>query len=86
LNDPEKVAPWLYRLRFAIVAVSPEAGPAAEDGRPLMFQRLPPARPTTASPTAPAAPGRGTTKAGSLAMSRLPRRDAEILMLKYNED
>jgi RNA polymerase sigma factor (sigma-70 family) len=87
LNDPTKVAPWLYRL-----AVRQTLLYRRKQGRQRKMvdrygQRV---RPTEGD-------NRGVDPLGWLlaeerrtqvreAMSRLAKRDAEILLLKYNED
>jgi RNA polymerase sigma factor (sigma-70 family) len=87
LNDPEKVAPWLYRL-----AVRQSLLYRRKQGRRRKIvdryaQRF---RPSEADNRQPDPLGwllaeeRRTQV--RLAMSRLPKRDAEILLLKYNED
>jgi RNA polymerase sigma factor (sigma-70 family) len=87
LDDPEKVAPWLYRL-----AVRQTLLYRRTQGRrrKLIGRYADRFQPTEAD-------NRQADPLGWLlaeergrlvraAMSRLPRRDAEILMLKYNED
>ena len=87
INDPEKVAPWLYQL-----AVRQSLLYRRKQGRrrKLIDRYAERFRPSEAD-------NRQTDPLGWLlneerhvnvrkAMSRLPRRDAEILMLKYNED
>jgi RNA polymerase sigma factor (sigma-70 family) len=87
LNDPEKVAPWLYRL-----AVRQTLLYRRKQGRRRKMvdnyaQRLRP----TETDTREADPlvwllAEERQKQVRLAMSRLPTRDAEILMLKYSEN
>ncbi len=87
LNDPEKVAPWLYRL-----AVRQALLYRRKQGRRRKMvdnyaQRF---RPTEADnrqadPLGWLLAEERRTQV-RLAMSRLPRRDAEILMLKYSEN
>jgi RNA polymerase sigma factor (sigma-70 family) len=87
LNDPEKVAPWLYRL-----AVRQTLLYRRKQGRRRKMvdnyaQRLRP----TETDTREADPlgwllVEERRKQVRLAMSRLPKRDAEILMLKYSEN
>jgi len=87
LNDPEKVAPWLYRL-----AVRQSLLYRRKQGRRRKLvdsyaQRF---RPSEADNRQPDPLGwllaeERRTQVRT-AMSRLPKRDAEILMLKYSED
>ena len=87
LNDPEKVAPWLYRL-----AVRQTLLYRRKQGRRRKMvdnyaQRF---RPTEADnrqadPLGWLLAEERQTQV-RLAMSRLPKRDAEILMLKYSEN
>ncbi len=87
LNDPEKVAPWLYRL-----AVRQTLLYRRKQGRRRKMvdnyaQRF---RPTEADnrqadPLGWLLAEERRTQV-RLAMSRLPKRDAEILMLKYSEN
>ena len=87
LNDPEKVAPWLYRL-----AVRQTLLYRRKQGRrrKLVDRYAQRFRPSEAENRQPdplswlLAEERRTQV--RLAMSRLPKRDAEILLLKYNED
>lgn len=87
LNDPEKVAPWLYRL-----AVRQTLLYRRKQGRrrKMVNNYAERFRPTEADT-------RQTDPLGWLlaeerqrqvrqAMARLPKRDAEILMLKYSEN
>ena len=87
LNDPEKVAPWLYRLavRQTLLYRRKQGRQRKMIGR--YADRFQPSE----------ADNRQADPLGWLlaeeravqvraAMSRLPKRDAEILMLKYNED
>ena len=87
LNDPEKVAPWLYRLAVRQVLLY-----RRNQGRrrKIVDRYANRFRPTEAD-------NRQADPLGWLlaeerrtqvrmAMSRLPKRDAEILLLKYNED
>ncbi len=87
ISDPEKVAPWLYRL-----AVTQTLLYRRKQGRrrKLIDRYAQRVRPSEAD-------NRQADPLGWLlnkerhaqvreAMSRLARRDAEILMLKYNED
>jgi RNA polymerase sigma factor (sigma-70 family) len=87
LNDAEKVAPWLYRL-----AVRQTLLYRRKQGRRRKMvdnyaQRLRPTEVDTREPDPLGwllAEERQTQV--RLAMSRLPKRDAEILMLKYSEN
>ena len=87
LDDAAKVAPWLYRLavRYSLLYRRKQGR-----GRKLIGRYAERYRPTEAN-------GREVDPLGWLlaeerraqvrtAMSRLPKRDAEILLLKYNED
>ena len=87
LNDPEKVAPWLYRLavRQSLLYRRKMGRQRKMIGR--YADRFQPSE----------ADNRQADPLGWLlaeeravqvraAMSRLPKRDAEILLLKYNED
>lgn len=87
LADPSKAGPWLYRLavRQALLYrrrhgrarklldryAQRETGPAAQDVRPDPLQWLLAAE---------------RQQILQRALDRLPRRDAEILLLKYTED
>jgi RNA polymerase sigma-70 factor (ECF subfamily) len=87
LADPEKVAPWLYRLA---VRQSLLYRRAQGRRRKLVDRYANRVQPSEADSRQPDPLGwllaeerRGSVR---LAMSRLPRRDAEILLLKYSED
>ncbi len=87
LNDPEKVAPWLYRL-----AVRQTLLYRRKQGRRRKLvdryaQRFQP----TEADNRQADPldwllAEERAKQVRAAMARLPKRDAEILLLKYNEN
>jgi RNA polymerase sigma factor (sigma-70 family) len=87
LSDPEKVAPWLYRL-----AVRQTLLYRRKQGRrrKMIDRYAERVRPSEADNRQAdplswlLAEERGMQVRA--AMSRLPKRDAEILMLKYNED
>jgi RNA polymerase sigma factor (sigma-70 family) len=87
LNDPEKVAPWLYRLAVRQTLLYRRKQGRRRKMVDRYAQRFQPSE----------ADNRQTDPLGwllaeerrkqvRLAMSRLPKRDAEILMLKYNEN
>jgi RNA polymerase sigma factor (sigma-70 family) len=87
LNDPAKVAPWLYQL-----AVRQTLLYRRKQGRrrKLVDRYADRYHPTEADVRQPDPLGwllseerRGGVRE---AMARLPKRDAEILLLKYNED
>jgi RNA polymerase sigma factor (sigma-70 family) len=87
LNDPEKVAPWLYRL-----AVTQTLLYRRKQGRrrKMIGRYADRFRPSEADNRNADPLGwllaeerRGQVR---MAVSRLPKRDAEILLLKYNED
>jgi RNA polymerase sigma factor (sigma-70 family) len=87
LNDPSKVAPWLYRLavRQSLLYRRKQGRRRKTIGR--YADRF---RPTEAD-TRHVDPlswlmAEERRSQVRTAMSRLPRRDAEILLLKYNED
>ena len=87
LADPEKVAPWLYRLA---VRQSLLYRRAQGRRRKLVDRYANRFQPSEADSRQVDPLGwllaeerRGSVR---LAMSRLPRRDAEILLLKYSED
>jgi RNA polymerase sigma-70 factor (ECF subfamily) len=87
LNDPEKVAPWLYRLAVRQTLLYRRKQGRRRKMVDRYAQRFQPGE----------ADNRQTDPLGwllaeerrkqvRLAMSRLAKRDAEILMLKYNEN
>jgi RNA polymerase sigma factor (sigma-70 family) len=87
LNDPEKVAPWLYRLAVRQTLLYRRKQGRRRKMVDSYAQRF---RPTEAD-TRQADPlgwllTEERRKQVRLAMSRLPKRDAEILMLKYSEN
>ena len=87
LNDPEKVAPWLYRLAVRQTLLYRRKQGRRRKMVDSYAQRLRP----TETDTREADPlawllAEERQKQVRLAMSRLPTRDAEILMLKYSEN
>ena len=87
MADPEKVSPWLYRL-----AVTQSLLYRRKQGRRRRLadhyaQRLSvTGQPNRERRPALVAPGRRAPRMVRLALTRLPKRDAEILLLKYSED
>jgi RNA polymerase sigma factor (sigma-70 family) len=87
LNDPEKVAPWLYRLavRQSLLYRRKQGRRRKLIGRYAERFRPSEADKREADPLAWLL-AEERRKQVRWAMSRLPKRDAEILLLKYNED
>jgi len=87
LSDPEKVAPWLYQLavRQSLLYRRKQGRRRKMIGRYADRVRPSEADNRQADPLSwLLAEERGVQVRA--AMSRLPKRDAEILLLKYNED
>jgi RNA polymerase sigma-70 factor (ECF subfamily) len=87
LNDPEKVAPWLYRLAVRQTLLYRRKQGRRRKMVDRYAQRFRPSEANNrqADPMAWLLAEERRTQV-RLAMSRLPKRDAEILLLKYNED
>ena len=87
LNDPEKVAPWLYRLAVRQTLLYRRTQGRRRKLVDRYAQRV---QPTEADLRQVDPLGWLLAKERRsnvrLAIARLPQRDAEILMLKYNED
>jgi RNA polymerase sigma-70 factor (ECF subfamily) len=87
LSDPEKVAPWLYRLavRQTLLYRRKQGRRRKMIGR--YADRFQPSEADNrqADPLSWLLAEERAVQVRA-AMSRLPKRDAEILMLKYNED
>ena len=87
LNDPEKVAPWLYRLAVRQTLLYRRKQGRRRKMVDSYAQRFRPTEADTrqADPLGWLLSEERRTHVRT-AMSRLPKRDAEILMLKYTED
>jgi RNA polymerase sigma-70 factor (ECF subfamily) len=87
LSDPEKVAPWLYRLavRQSLLYRRKQGRRRKMIGRYADRFRPSEADNRQADPLSWLLAEERAVQVRA-AMSRLPKRDAEILMLKYNED
>ncbi|MEE8451923.1 MAG: sigma-70 family RNA polymerase sigma factor [Thermoguttaceae bacterium] len=86
LNDPDKVAPWLYRLAVTQVLLYRRKMGRQRNLTDRYAQRN---RPTEGDNREPDPLGwllaQERRDQVRTAMARLPRRDAEILLLKYTE-
>jgi RNA polymerase sigma factor (sigma-70 family) len=87
LNDPEKVAPWLYRLAVtqSLLYRRKQGRRRKMIGRYADRFRPGEADNRNADPLGWLLAEERRTQV-RMAVSRLPKRDAEILLLKYNED
>ncbi len=87
LTDPEKVAPWLYRLAVRQTLLYRRAQGRRRKLVDRYANRVQPGEADVrqADPLGWLLAKERRTFV-RLAMSRLPRRDAEILLLKYSED
>jgi RNA polymerase sigma factor (sigma-70 family) len=87
LNDPEKAAPWLYRLAVRQTLLYRRKQGRRRKMVDRYAQRFRPSEADNrqADPLGWLLAEERRTQV-RLAMSRLPKRDAEILLLKYNED